>query len=150
MNHDAPRQRIEDSRWDYTSSNPRYGTHPIGYCRPWSDPREWEHIPEPEREREHARLAPFQDRYHTDGHETAEEACACYKAYLLDLRLRLRRWESEEPPQTLYLCAASGCGEHTAHRADVGGLGPSWPLCEIHLNRETVSGLLTVGESWHS
>jgi hypothetical protein len=96
------------------------------------------------------------ERFHRDGHETAEEACDCYKAYLLDIRLHLTRWEHKTEggedvlPGVLHICDAPGCTAYTSNHASVGGAGPSWALCDEHLTREVVEGLLTVWESWHS
>lgn len=151
MNHDAARKREKDGRWDYTRLTGQGRIYPIGYCAGWSDPREWTKVlPVEMREQEYTRLAPFEGHYHTDGHATAEEARECYKRFLLDTKLGFNRWEHDTLPGALHICEEPACTEYTAHQASIGGHMLLWHLCEAHLTREVVEGLLVVGESFHS
>lgn len=158
MNHDAPREKVIDGTWGYTSANDGR-VHAIGYCAPFH-----EFSPETIRciygdgedglARYEAYIAPYREaeaagKFHDGGHATKEEACECYKRYLLDFHLRFS--EGPEKPDVLYKCDATGCEQFTACTGEItGDFGPHWSLCEAHRTREVVEGLLKVGESWHS
>lgn len=161
MNHDAARQRESDKRWDYTSENDGR-VHATGYCAGVAHCKTCgtETFYEPgkgftrctskdgQHDGEHLDRAP----YHTTGHATAEEACACYRVYLLDTQLRLYDpKDAPKPPTTLHRCQApDGCPEFTAGLAEVGN-GDHWRLCDAHRTRETVEKLFReVGEAWTS
>jgi hypothetical protein len=148
MNHYKARQREIDQRWDYTSGNPREGIHPVGYChryRPFSVERcAW--MTAEMCEQENAKEAPFVAKYHTDGHATEEEACECYRTYLLDQRLRL--WDPPPDPDTLNKCVV--CGVYTAGMAEL--QMQHWWLCDEHRNRVEIEKLVPHGksEAWSS
>lgn len=144
MNYYGPRQRETNGRWDYTNRNDDR-IYPVGYCAGWR-----EHSPDVLGEAVAARLnadiEPFRDKYHKDGHPTADDACACYRDYLLDQHLRLVRWDHTVNgellrPGTLELCHADGCTEYTAHHATISKVLERWPLCDEHLSREEVEKL---------
>ena len=80
------------------------------------------------------------------GHDTAEEACEHQKEYLLD---RVQFTEDSADAGTLHRCEARGCETMTSGSAAIGG-SRHWHLCAAHRNREIVSGLLSVWESWGS
>ena len=152
MNHDAPRQK-KDGTWGYTSANDGL-CHAIGYCSPFE---EWSensiaNIFGADKDRYEAYIAPYRaaaDKFHDGGHNSAHEACECYKQYLLDFDLRFH--EEQEKPDTLYKCEAPECESFTSGNVSVVGTCMSrWNLCENHRTKEIVAGLLTVGESWHS
>ena len=147
MNHYKARQRETDGRWDYTSGNPREGVHPVGYCRAWKpqDPNASWMLPG-EAEQENAEMAPFVHKFHTDGHATSEEACDCYREYLLDHRLRLH--DPPLDPSTLNKCVV--CGAYTAGLAELNF--EHWWLCDEHRNRTEVEKLVPKGEreAWSS
>lgn len=85
MNYYEARQREKDKRWDYTRRNDSR-IWPVGYCGGWRFDRE----PPPglhNWEQTKAKYEPFRANYHTDGHETREEAEACYRRYELDTEL---------------------------------------------------------------
>lgn len=104
-----PLQRKNDDgtrgRWDMTCTDGS-GTYPIGYCgRDGS----------------------------CGGHDTAEEAGACWRKHRLDHDLRFDGHESHawRPCEV--------CGSLTQGRAFlVGSFAYEWPLCDVHRNREGV------------
>ncbi len=83
-----------------------------------------------------------------DGHDTEEEACACYRKYLLEKRCRLH--EPQKNPTSKHRCAVEDCEEYTAGYAVV---ATYWMkhLCDKHRTVEVVESLFgPVGESWES
>lgn len=134
MNYYEARKRESDGRWDYTSANKRTGTHPVGYCRAFPTFNDEQinmvfHGSRDAHDAYIAKLEPFRDKYHTDGHETEAEARACYRNYLLDQKLTFY-----EMKDTQKRCEV--CGEWTTWHADV----DMWtmPVCELHKNRDSV------------
>ena len=102
----------------------------VGYCQPY---KEWGDDPWI-RESDRADHVATKDKHHDDGHATAEEACGCYRQYLLDHHLRLKgAWENVQ-----HKCEV--CGEWTALYAAVDY--QTWNLCEQHNTLEVVDGLL--------
>lgn len=141
MNYSCARLRL-DGRWDYT----RNGL-PYGYCceyKPIPEDAKW--ISAEQAKRHNEEMAKLAHKFHTDGHTTKEEACECYKQYLLDTKLRLMPTEPENAHQQ-FKCKA--CGKWTACHASVGPYR-QFDLCPEHQTREEVEKLLTVGESWES
>ena len=143
MNSYDARQRKDDDRWDYTCQNDGH-THPVGYCAGWPGDRRgttpifsdeaWSYFLE--------KLKPFKEHYHTDGHATAEEACECYRRYLLDNRLEFRAHGVAHYP-----CRV--CGALTNCHAEVDF--QMFHLCDEHRNKEEVEKLFPkVGQSWSS
>lgn len=132
MNYYQARQRT-DGRWDFTCMNDGQ-IHPVGYChayRPWTaEVVRWHADPE-HAEEEAARLeaeqAPFREKYHADGHATAEEADRCWYEYELD-DLRPVTYDGAQYP-----CAVCGAwtqqGLRSRHET-------SRVLCADHANRE--------------
>lgn len=141
MNYFAARQRESDKRWDYTCKND--GTiWPVGYCGGWREPQTGLLTPE-QVQQWVSQAAPHRHKFHLDGHATAEEACDCYKQYLLDFDLRL----GGEALNTQRKCEV--CGAWTSRFARVGHR--TWFLCDEHRTREHVEALFgPVGESWES
>ena len=139
MNHLKAKQR-SDGRFDYTSSNDGRA-HALGYCAGWQEytPEQrgmygmsetwWE---------EHQKL---KDKYHTTGHATAKEAEGCYKDYLLDTSLRFSKLNLQ------HKCKV--CNTYTQGVAYIGAYTVI-PLCYEHCNRESLTDLYQVGESWES
>jgi hypothetical protein len=132
MNHFVALQRL-DGRWDYSCNR-----HPWGYCAAFREPKEgfWT----PKAIAEHTAT---KDKHHTGGHATKEEAEACYKEYLLDHQLQLDREDKDQQMK----CKV--CGEWTTKFAMLGGY-TLWHLCDRHRNREEVSKLYNIEESWQS
>lgn len=150
MNYYEALQRETDKRWDYTQR--RDGrTWPIGYCRGWDEsPREdlLEQYGEDRGEMIHRaqeERRPHQARYHENGHETSEEACECYKSYLLDQHVRL---DGAQTVDTQHRCEVDGCDEWTQKLASVEHR--SFHLCDGHRNLETLRELVVVGKSFGS
>ena len=129
-----PLQR-KDGRWDYTCTNSA-GTFAIGYCFNGQKPfyaSDWSELSEvvkslygndPERwEAEKAKRAARIGNYHNTGHETAEEAIACYRRY--EVLEHSHRHENEKEQQQCRLC-----GSWTQHRVTVGtSLSREYAVC---------------------
>lgn len=93
-----------------------------------------------------AKMEPLVGNFHTDGHATEEEACECYKNYMLDTQLSLM---DKEPANATQQFKCKACGAWTACRAMVGPY-QVFDLCPQHQTREEVEKLFSVGESWQS
>jgi len=115
VNYYGPLQRKDSGTWDYTCTNGG-AVYRVGYCA----------------------------KEGGCGHATEEDACACFKRYLLDTSLRLDR---EMDGQQLR-CQSEGCGAFTSGFADVDMR--TFVLCDEHRTREVVERLLVVRESWSS
>lgn len=147
MNYYGPRERKSDGRFDYTCQNDDR-VWPVGYCvapRVWT-PDDfkylWSGLEEQQREADklNARYGPLAANFHANGHATKDEACACYRKYLLDTELRF----VGPNPDVQKPCAAkkpdgSPCGQWTQHEAEVSA--SNWPLCEAHQTRAVVETL---------
>ena len=139
MNYFTAKQRLSDMLWDYTMNN-----IPIGYCQKYIDPDSYnENIRKFMSKSEVQRIRLFKEKYHTHGHPTKEEACNCYKEYILDHALSLNR--KDESCQR----KCQKCKQWTNLIAGVGAYN-IWFLCEQHQTREIVSELYEVWESWES
>lgn len=132
MNYYEALQRKTDQRWDFTRN-----AGATGYCAGW---REWEPLKiYDDAHNEHwkrewqEKILPHKDKYHSDGHATAEEAAECYKQYLLDQRLSMNRKSSN----SMRKCGI--CGEFTQFFAELDF--QLWHLCEAHNNRESIEKL---------
>lgn len=142
-------QKESTKRWDFTSSTGSSGAYPLGYCAGWKEPPADDEALELDSRLGSGfskRLAediekkrPFKDKYHTDGHATEAEACACYREYELDQELEFKDLPREKA-DTLYRCQGPDCEEFTA---GAGILGHRvFRLCPAHQNRATVELLL--------
>ena len=143
MNYYKARQR-KDGRWDYTCMNDGH-IWPIGYCSKYVDPMDYNFPGHEVFQTEHhlAKARANKDKHHEDGHATADEACDCYRRYLLDEKIRL----GGHHENTQHKCVV--CGEWTEMYADVNY--QFWDLCEKHNNRQEVEKLFeSVGECWSS
>lgn len=117
MNYYQPRQREKSLRWDFTCKNNKQ-IWPIGYCSGRSVG------------------GPHDDKYHDDGHASAEEASECYRQYLLDNRLV---FEDGEGRKTMRVCQHPECDEFTAGTAEIELC--VFHLCDEHRTREVVESL---------
>ncbi len=132
-------QRQSDGFWDYTSNS-----RPIGYCCEYVDPDSYEeYIRKYMSDSQVERIRSFKDKYHNHGHFTKEEACQCYKEYMLDHFMSLNRKDINSQHR------CKKCNEWTQGLAGVGGYS-LWSLCEKHQTREVISEFYSVGESWES
>jgi len=142
MNHKCALQRKSDGRWDYTING-----RPTGYCCEYQPIKEDAGYMSAEMIREYnAKMELLKGNFHIDGHATKEDACECYKRYLLGTALRLQPTEPDNASQQ-NRCQA--CKKFTACHAMVGPYR-MFTLCPEHQTREEVEKLLTVGESWES
>lgn len=147
MQYLKPRQRESDKRWDYTAMHDHH-VRPIGYCRGWQD-MHFKALPtinsiegfqsdggiiwsKPDKEDYEAR----RDKYHTDGHATAQEAADCFRQYCLDTRLNL----DGQYVDTQFKCEV--CGTWTDRFAEIDH--QQHVLCDQHRNREEVEKLFSI------
>lgn len=142
MNYYKARQRQSDLKWDYTCQNDDR-VCPVGYCHKY---KEWT---QEEMKRfglvssDLEKSAKDKDKYHTHGHDTQEEAEACYREFLLDQELSLNHKDTN----TQRKCEV--CGEWTQGLAYLDMR--VFNLCDKHMNRESVATLFKeVGEIWSS
>jgi hypothetical protein len=80
------------------------------------------------------------------GHDTPELAELHYKEYLLD-SMKKSGPKTEKWPK--HKCDAENCEEEALYSMLLNG-GVNYELCECHANRECVSSIMSVGESWES
>lgn len=125
MNYYAARRRTS-GKWDYTCKN-NDTIYPIGYCSG--------------RDPDAGCTDEAAQRYHSGGHETKEEAQACYKRYLLDNYLKLDGILTDE----LQPCKV--CGEYTQRIAHITNEAFHAYLCSAHLNRAAIEELFHVNET---
>lgn len=142
MNYLAPLQRQSDGKWDYTRNG-----HPTGYChayRPFEKKDLWIFCNSQEAmDRENEKLGKYAEKYHACGHDTKEEACACYRQYLLD---NLIRYDGKDM-SSQQKCEV--CGEWTQRFAH--GPYEIVVLCDKHCNREDLEKVFhEVGIGWES
>ena len=144
MNYQGPKQRESDRRWDYCNSNKRTGTFAIGYCRAWIQlsSENTRFLSPVQCEEENWRLEPWLSKFHSTGHATEEEACACYKEYLLDHEFQVRKYEDRQ-----HKCRI--CDKWTQTGVEVGYVFFA-NLCSEHATRAEVSKLFQVHTSFGS
>lgn len=151
MNYYAARELKKDGihsgLWHYTCMNDG-NVWAVGYCSPWeSCPNCKDAYPAEsgcELCKGNGLVKSTNPCY---GHATANEACQHYKSYLLD-RLRIDGPKVEEWPKDK--CAVDDCASEAKYFSTIPGDYHHYELCEMHANKETVSGLFNVGESWSS
>jgi hypothetical protein len=144
MNYYAAKQRQSDKKWDYTCRNDDF-TQPVGYCGAYIDwtPELLSRLGLPAEHPSFEKQRQFRDKHHSCGHETQQEAEACYREYLLDQRLKLMC----EHPDAQIRCKV--CNKWTTFYAEIDM--NMWDLCEEHNNREEVEKLFEApGEIWKS
>lgn len=132
MNYYGPRQRETDKQWDYTCRNDDR-IWPVGYCAAFRDPDEPPSL-FPWREDQKAEYRATKDKHHTTGHATSEEACTCFREYLLDHHLNL----AGKYQDAWHKCVV--CGQLTDRFAEIRH-GQSFYLCDAHRTREEVEKL---------
>lgn len=132
MNYYAARQRQSDSRWDFTCRNDDR-IWPVGYCGGWAEWTDADEARIPGLQRAQEKLLPFKPHFHEDGHETAEQACGCYRRYLLDTRTR---YDLSHPE---YQRKCAKCGAWTEAAAEVDHT--IFDLCDEHRTREVLEEL---------
>ena len=131
MNYHTALQR-KDGKWDFTTNG-----HPTGYCR--------EYIPLSEKWLSEAQIKNHEqtaEKHHVHGHQTQEEACECFKEYLLDHRLRFGKMTGQQRECKI-------CKEWTQIYAELDCSLIS--LCDKHANREFVAQIYNAPtEMWTS
>src|SRR3954467_10556795 len=138
MNYYGPREILDKDgnstgKWHYTCENDGR-VWPVGYCHLVP---EWIARPLPEGaqvplgfvsaghlEQERQKYLPFIACYHAEGHSTSEEACECYKRYLLDNRMSFTNLDDQK-------LKCKVCGEWTQQVVQISGW-ELYPLCEAH------------------
>lgn len=135
MNYFDARQR-KDKKWDYTCKNDG-AIWPVGYCDKYHpmDKEACSKIGMPFNPAYLEKEERFKHKHHTDGHSSKEEACECYRNYLLDQQLRFS--EDREDPDTLHKCAV--CKTMTSGTAEIDY--QQWNLCKEHRTRDCVEKL---------
>ena len=151
MTYDAPRQK-QDGTWGYTSMNDG-SIWAIGYCKPFD---EWcensiNAVFNGDKEEYEQYITPYRlakDKFHDGGHLTAEEACECYKNYVLDFNLRY--YDDEENARQPYKCEYPKCKSYTSGGIRIIESIQNFDLCQEHRNKNCISELLKIGSSCHS
>mgnify|MGYP001563722148 CR=1 FL=1 len=130
--------------WHYTVTNDDM-TRPVGYCSKQNP--QWI-VCQLCEDKENKSRCPMcggagGKAFECPGHPSANEACAHYRAYLLDTAVYGSKWD--KPTE----CQFPGCGGFTNNSADVGpGRMQIFMLCQIHCNRAGLERVLPdVGES---
>lgn len=86
---------------------------------------------------ENARIFPFRDKYHNDGHDSESGACNCYREFQLDQHLEFTLGEESDTQKKCQIC-----GLWTIGQAMIRGEGfRYWHLCPDHQAREFVEKL---------
>lgn len=137
------RQRQSDKRFDMTVSSDDEGwCHPIGYCAGLK-----ELVTDEDYQKafpfaadnpamlksfraDHEKRLPFKDKYHKNGHATAEEAEACHQEYEFDQELRFSTSEREQ-----HKCEV--CDAWCQGQAHLGEFNRFY-VCPEHANRQGV------------
>lgn len=156
MKYYAARQR-EGGRWDYTVEQD-LGISKVGYCvgpfeSMWPD-----YTPEEFAKTPLARLMQFslyQDwrterlplahKYHADGHDTKDQACECFREFLLDHSVD---YNLAGHGNGLRPCEALDC-QNTTRRAVLYNNFYHFWLCDEHRTRDVVATMAPeVGEMY--
>lgn len=129
----------KDGRWDYSAETDGE-SRPVGYCAGWSEVSDAEEAATPGLRKEREKLRANKAKFHKGGHDTLEEACACFRGFLLDTTRR-----AKASPQ-LHPCDFPGCQGSSDAGVTVDG-ELRWHLCKPHRNREAFELLMPqVGE----
>lgn len=140
MKHYHAQQRSSDYRWEFVVDDDKL-TYQVGYCVGVIDLEDPDLI-DSLGGRDSvaykyyvANVTPNLHSYHVNGHDTKEEACACYRKFLLENRtsLNIRLTEAAD-------CVI--CGSRTVYGATVDGA--DYLLCDSHRNLNELGGLMPV------
>lgn len=83
INHFKPRQLL-DGKWHYANEQDKIRVQGVGYCQQWVPWEEfWLDITglTPE---DYVLHDKYKYKHHVLGHDTPEDACECYRMYLID------------------------------------------------------------------
>lgn len=124
MNYRQALPRKTDGRYDYTHTRDKHTT-PIGYCMGPGLASRIGAVGDP-------------NKYHIDGHATADEAWACYVGWYLDNHEMICAIDDRLRSECVI------CGEFTFENVRVGphGRGWQWYMHERHADRETIERLM--------
>ena len=114
--------KLQDGGWHYTRGTSSSSPYPIGYCctnqRRIDDmKRKWEELDEMTQhiylskkhyDEQMAKHLQFLDKYHWQGHETADDAIKCYHQYLVDQNKVVQKCETEQ-----HKCQFPNCNHWT-------------------------------------
>ena len=146
MRHYSAKQRADDHKWVYTC-----GSRAVGYCADTFDKQWPEECPEylkpymsaEDYKTEREKHLPFQDKFHADGHATKQDACECYRQFLLDMHVR-----KVTSTGAMYECRV--CKTFTPDYVLIGNT-IFVVLCKDHQSREYYEMFRPpVNESWES
>jgi|GEM_PF-4268286 len=144
MNYAEARQRKSDKRWDWTTKNGR--VWPTGYCAGWivwtPELAARVSLPLAVLQAEQTKEQPYRAKYHTDGHESREDAERCFYEYSLD-HLKTVTMARHRVP-----CVFPGCAEWTQTALESPGMGGLFPLVELcaeHCTRAAVERIHPFG-----
>ena len=141
MRHYRARERRLDDRWEYTVEVNGL-SYPVGYCIKLPDLKSEYLIAALGSVRSPAYLyyaksvADHSGSFHSDGHASKEEACICYRKYILDNRLRISVAFARAPAK----CQI--CREQTYLMATVDAT--RFILCDQHRNRKQIEVIMPV------
>jgi hypothetical protein len=117
----------------------------VGYCVPWEEVTAQEitekygsyYVPAMLQAQEKKRQ--FKDKYHPGGHRTREEACACYREFLLDQALSRRSIVGTLCNDET--CDVPSCLERPSVEVEFYPLNVFLYLCQDHDTRGSISSL---------
>jgi hypothetical protein len=121
-----------DGKWDFTCNGIA-----TGYCAGFPSLDNKYNLPD--WEEYVAKCEANRVKYHTCGHDTAEEAWACYAVYEID-----NTWREWDSSNTQSKCEICGCW--TSHIVEIGHYS-LYRLCPDHATIEVI-GKLHSGSPW--
>jgi hypothetical protein len=131
-------------KWHYTCER-KGNIYPVGHCSLWETCSCVEKGVDQNCEICHGKGV-FEKTNPCLGHDTPEKAELHYKEYLLD-SMKKTGPKTEKWPKNK--CDAENCEEESLYSISLTG-GGYYELCECHANRECISSMISVGESWES
>lgn len=82
-------------KWHFTQHH--FGSIvPVGYCAGWPHYTQKDYERSPGLKEEMEKKAKFKKKYHKHGHDSREEAEACYKEYLIDNEMQVHKDSSTQ------------------------------------------------------
>lgn len=104
--------------WRYTATAGNAPAQPTGYCASWQEPAVNDSRADLKRQ--------YRPQYHSDGHPSAIDACACFMAFEVQLK---ELAPGSGPPDTRHRCSVDGCTEFTI---GLMLLGRRFYFCQLH------------------
>ena len=140
MKHYYARQQTDGYRWEFVVDDDGL-IYSVGYCSgapDFDDPALIESLGGKGSEAYRwyrFRVEPWISRYHKNGHDSKDEACACFRMYLLD-------YHTDFSVELGQMCECMICAQPTHLGAMV--YGQAYVLCDQHRNRDELNGLMPV------